>query len=112
MHYTHEEEEARRAEIDAAKATRSSAEAPSKTAGPVGSLAVATCSLPVSSARAISSLLRKASATYWELGLLGASRQYSEFADLLDANADAESANVRQPEENDKAQTRAADRRT
>lgn len=38
MHYTHEEEESRRAEIDAAKAMRSSAEAPSKTAGPVGSL--------------------------------------------------------------------------
>ena len=38
MHYTHEEEEARRAEIDAAKATRSSAEAALKTAGPVGSL--------------------------------------------------------------------------
>lgn len=38
MHYTHEDEESRRAEIDAAKATMLSAEALSKSAGPVGSL--------------------------------------------------------------------------
>lgn len=112
MHYTPEEEDRVRAEIDAAKADRSSASAPSETACQPRSLALARGWVPVASAERLVAAWRAHAAAAYKLEAQQADSAWGAKAETYNVCAEnlsrlIQSATERQPAPNDGHQPRA-----